>query len=219
VDPARVFVTPLAADARLFHPASPEAQEAVRRRLGIPEGPYLLTLNTLEPRKNLESVIRAFARVAREPAARDLSLVLVGGRGWKAEGIDAALAEAGPVRQRIVLSGYVPDAELAPLYSGALAFVYMSLYEGFGLPPLEAMQCGVPVIASNTSSLPEVVGDAGILLDPTDLDALCQAMLRVHQDAALRAELASRSLARAGAFTWERCVAQTVAAYRAALAA
>ncbi|HEX8321726.1 glycosyltransferase family 1 protein [Longimicrobium sp.] len=218
-DPARVFVTPLAADARTFYPAGPEEQGAVRRRLGIPEGPYLLTLNTLEPRKNLESVIRAFARVAREPAARDLSLVLVGGRGWKAEGIDAALAEAGPVRERIVLAGYVPDEELAALYSGALAFVYMSLYEGFGLPPLEAMQCGVPVISSNTSSLPEVVGDAGILLPPTDLDAMCQAVLQVHGAPALRAELAARSLARADGFTWERCVAQTVAAYRVALAA
>jgi glycosyltransferase involved in cell wall biosynthesis len=121
------------------------------------------------------------------------------------------------VRDRIVMTGYVAEDDLAPLYSGALAFVYPSLYEGFGLPPLEAMQCGTPVITSNTSSLPEVVGDAGIMVDPLDQDALCDALSRVHGSAALRRELSRRSLARARQFSWERCIDQTLAAYRTAL--
>jgi glycosyltransferase involved in cell wall biosynthesis len=219
LDPARVRVTPLAADPRLFYPVGdPERIGEARARHGVPEGPYLLSLNTLEPRKNLDRLVRAFARLAGEEGARDLSLVLVGGRGWKTGALFRAIEEAGPVRSRIVLAGYVADEDLAPLYSGATAFVYPSLYEGFGLPPLEAMQCGVPVIASGTSALPEVVGDAGILVDPRDADALCQAMLEVYRDAALRERLRARSLARAARFSWERCARQTLAAYRAALA-
>jgi glycosyltransferase involved in cell wall biosynthesis len=134
-------------------------------------------------------------------------------------GILAALEAPGVPRDRIVLAGFVPDDELAALYSGATAFVYPSLYEGFGLPPLEAMTCGVPVIASNTSSLPEVVGEAGILLDPHDADGLSQAMLALYRDGRLRAELAARSLARAECFGWERFTRRTLDAYRAALAA
>jgi glycosyltransferase involved in cell wall biosynthesis len=123
------------------------------------------------------------------------------------------------IRGRIVLTGYVDDADLAPLYRGATAFVYPSLYEGFGLSQLEAMQCGTPVIASNTSSMPEVVGDAGILVDPRDGDALCQAMLDLCRDAPMRARLSERSLARAARFTWERTTREALAAYRAALEA
>jgi glycosyltransferase involved in cell wall biosynthesis len=141
----------------------------------------------------------------------------VGAKGWRDEGIYAAIEDAGVVRDQIILPGYVADADLAPLYSGALAFVYTSLYEGFGLPPLEAMQCGVPVVTANTSSLPEVVGDCGLTVDPADADALSQAMLDLHRSAPLRAELAQKGLARSRHFTWDRCVHDTVAAYRAAV--
>jgi glycosyltransferase involved in cell wall biosynthesis len=220
MDPARVFVTLPGADPEVFHPVDdPEEIARVRARYGIPEGPYLLSLNTLEPRKNLDHALRAFAALVRQEKVRDLSFVLVGGRGWKYEGILAALDDAGAARGRVVLAGFVPDADLAALYGGATAFVYPSLYEGFGLPPLEAMGCGVPVIASNTSSLPEVVGDAGIMVDPRDGEALSQAMLSLYRGASLRRELAARSLARAASFTWERFTRQTVDAYRTALSA
>jgi glycosyltransferase involved in cell wall biosynthesis len=118
------------------------------------------------------------------------------------------------VRDRITLAGYIPDADLAAVYGGALAFVYPSLYEGFGLPPLEAMQCAIPVITSNTSSLPEVVGDAGIMVDPTDRDRFCEGMLALYRDSTLRDSLAAKSVARAAQFTWERCARETVNAYR-----
>jgi glycosyltransferase involved in cell wall biosynthesis len=219
VDPDRVFVTPLAADPALFHPDNEPARQAeVRRRYGIPsDSPYLLSLNTLEPRKNMDRAIGAFVRLVEEERLPDLRFVLVGAAGWKYENIFDAVSRSGSVRDRIVMTGYVAEDDLAPLYSGALAFVYPSLYEGFGLPPLEAMQCGTPVITSNTSSLPEVVGDAGIMVDPLDQDALCDALSRVHGSAALRRELSRRSLARARQFSWERCIDQTLAAYRTAL--
>jgi glycosyltransferase involved in cell wall biosynthesis len=215
-----VFVIPLAADPEVFHPvADPEPMRRVRRRYGLPEGPYLLSLNTLEPRKNIEHTVRAFTTLVREQGVPGLNLVLVGAKGWKYEGIMKALEGAGEARGRVVLAGFVADEDLAPLYSGATAFVYPSLYEGFGLPPLEAMQCGTPVITSNTSSLPEVVGDAAIMVDPRDADALCAAMLKVYGDGSLREQMRARSLARAGLFSWERFTRQTLDAYRTALAA
>jgi glycosyltransferase involved in cell wall biosynthesis len=121
------------------------------------------------------------------------------------------------LRGRIVRTGYVIDEDLASLYRGALAFVYPSLYEGFGLPPLEAMQCGTPVITSNTSALPEVVGDAGIMVDPRDRDALSASMLTLCRNGTLRESLQRKCLARASRFSWEHTVACTIAGYRAAL--
>ena len=218
LDPARVFVTYLAS-SELFHPcADAGSQAAVRRRYKIPEGvPYLLGLSTLEPRKNIEQAVRCFARLVREQGVRDLRLVLVGTRGWDYDRIFEAVADFDISRDYIILTGYVADEDLAALYSGALAFVYLSLYEGFGLPPLEAMQCGTPVITSNTSSLPEVVGDAGLMLDPSDEEGICQSMFDLYRDASLRAEMSRRSLERARQFSWERCTRETLAAYRLAL--
>jgi glycosyltransferase involved in cell wall biosynthesis len=222
VAPERVFVTPLAADPVVFYPCEDaEAQAAVRRKYGLPpDAPYLLSLSTLEPRKNIDHVIRGFARLVREqPGLGDLHLALAGAKGWDYGRIFAELEQgAGQgVAERVVVTGRVEDADMAALYSGAVAFVYLSLYEGFGLPPLEAMQCGVPVITSNTSSLPEVVGDAGLMLDPHDEEGLCQAFLRVLQDSNLRQDMARKALARAREFNWERCARETVQAYRASL--
>lgn len=220
IDPARVFVTSLAADEELFYPCGdPNRLRSVRERYSIPEGPYILSLNTLEPRKNLDHAIRSFASLVRQERVPDLRLVLVGAKGWRYERIFAAIKNAGLASDRIVLTGYVADEDLAPLYSGALAFVYPSFYEGFGLPPLEAMQCGVPVITSNTSALPEVVGSAGILLDPMDVDGLAHSMLQLYQDSSLREQMAFQSLMRAEQFSWKRCVDETIAAYRTALSA
>lgn len=215
VDPDRVFVVPLAADARVFHPdAGAGRASGVRARLGLPEAPYLLALSGGDVRKNVVSAIRAFTRVVRETGARELAFVIVGPPVAE-RGADESLREAERAGARVVFAGLVGDAELAALYAGALAFVYPSLYEGFGLPPLEAMQCGTPVIAARASSLPEVVGDAGILVDPDDPDALCDAMARLHRDAGLRDRLRARSLERAARFSWARTVSETLAAYGA----
>jgi glycosyltransferase involved in cell wall biosynthesis len=218
VDPQRVFVTPLAASRELFHPCGdPASLWAVRARYGIPEAPYVLSLNTLEPRKNLAAAVRAFARLVEQERIADLHLVLVGARGWDYGAIFAAVESHPEAAERIVFPGYVADEDLAALYGGALAFVYPSLYEGFGLPPLEAMQCGVPVVASNTSAIPEVVGDAGRLVAPDDVDGIAQALLELYRDGELRAELSRRSLERAAGFSWDRCTRETIAAYRTAL--
>jgi glycosyltransferase involved in cell wall biosynthesis len=215
--PERIFAAPLAADPGTFHPCGDaERLRAVRARYGIPDGPYLLSVNTPDPRKNVRHAVRAFARVAREEGVRDHTLVLVGHADPGAQAEPAEAADG--LRGRVVRTGYVDDEELAPLYSGATAFVYPSFYEGFGLTPLEAMQCGTPVIASNTSSFPEVVGDAGILLGPADEDALCQAILDLCRDAGLRARMREQSLARAARFSWERSTRAVLDAYRAALA-
>ncbi len=211
----RVHVVYLAANAALFQPCHDAGHmAAVRARYGIPDGPYLLSVCTFEPRKNLRHLVRSFVELLRvHPELDDLSLVLTGGHGWMFEPILAELAGTALTRDRIITTGYVPDADLAPLYSGAAAFVYLSLYEGFGLPPLEAMQCGTPVIVSNTSSLPEVVGDAGILLSPDDQDGLCQVILNLQADPGQRAELARKSIQQAQQFSWERNVRQTIEIY------
>ncbi len=217
--PERVHVTPLAADRAVFRPCTDETRlAAVRARYGLPaDAPYVLTVATLAPHKNLPTLLRAFAELVRAERLGDLHLVLVGARGWGADSVTAEVGRLDELRGRVIFTGYVDDADLAPLYSGALAFAYPSLYEGFGLPPLEAMQCGTPVIASNTSSLPEVVGDAGLLVDPRDPDALAQAILDVYSDGALRADLSRRALARAQEFSWARYARETVGAYRAAI--
>jgi len=172
----QVFVTHLAASPDLFFPCRDMARLAtIRAKYGLGDYPYILSLCTFEPRKNLEQVIRCFIDLVQANEVPELRLVLVGTKGWEYERIFGALNQTGDqLRNRIVLTGYVPDDDLAPLYSAAEAFIYLSRYEGFGLPPLEAMQCGTPVITSNTSSLPEVVGDAGILLNPADHDAICR---------------------------------------------
>ena len=216
--PEHVHVTPLAADSERFHPCEDAGRvAAARARYGVPDAPYVMALGTLAPHKNIPHLIRAFADLVRSERLDDLHLVLTGARGWGYEPIFAALGELGDVKDRVVFTGFVDDADLAPLYTGALVFVYPSLYEGFGLPPLEAMQCGTPVIASDTSSFPEVVGDAGVLVDPRDRAALAQAILDVYRDPARRAELAARSRARAREFTWDRFARQTVDAYYAAV--
>lgn len=214
----QVHVVPLAADPDLFYRcADPKRITAVRRTYGIPEGPYLLGVNTPDVRKNVPHAVHAFARAIHEGRGGIGSLVLTGlpGPGW--DRVQQAIAEHADLRGMIILTGFVPDVDLAPLYTGAQAFVYNSIYEGFGLPPLEAMQCGTPVITSNTSSLPEVVGDGGLLVPPDDLDALAGAMLHLGTDSDLRSCLQQRALAQARRFSWEISTAATLKAYRAGL--
>lgn len=218
IDESRVFVTHLAAEPSIFYPCRDAAKLAsTRSKYGIPDAAYILSLGTLEPRKNLDGAIRSFAQLIEEQNIKDLYLVLVGTPGWKYEKIMEEVSKKNFLKERIIFTGYVPESDLAALYSSALAFVYPSFYEGFGLPPLEAMQCGVPVITSNTSSLPEVVGEAGIMVDPTDTDALCHSMLEIYNNSSLRASMSLKSLAQAKLFSWQRCTQETIAAYRTAL--
>ncbi len=217
IDPSRVFVTHLAA-SELFYPCDDsEKIDAVKKKYQIPDGPYILSLNTLEPRKNMAHTIRSFARMVEQQNIKDLSLVLVGTKGWLYDEIFEELSKNSALKDRIIVTGFADNEDLAALYSGAVAFVYPSLYEGFGLPPLEAMQCGVPVITSDTSSLPEVVGDAGIMVSPTDEDALCQSMLDIYNSDSLRKTMSLKSIEQAKKFSWEKCMRETIDAYKTAL--
>ena len=217
MDPDRVFVTPLAASPELYYPVSDESViQSVKKQFEIPDGRYFLTLATVEKRKNLETSIRCFREIIKEPGCEDLSFVLVGTRGWKVQELLDEIDNDPQLQDRVVFTGFVPDQYLSAIYSGATGFLYPSLYEGFGLPPLEAMQCGVPVITSNTSSLPEVVGNAGVLVDPYDKDQICQAMLTLLNDRKVHDKYVTLGMQRAAKFSWKHCADQTVAGYQKA---
>jgi glycosyltransferase involved in cell wall biosynthesis len=216
--PERSFVIPLAASDHFYPASNPAENQSTLERYGISEDGYILSLCTFEIRKNLEAVIRAFARLHGDgmiPAST--KLVLVGGKGWKTQNLEDALSAATAVRDLIIMPGFVPDEDLATIYSCAKVFVYMSFVEGFGLPPLEAMQCGTPVITSNTSSLPEVVGDAGVMLDPNDHEGLCHAITRFYGDSDYRELMAGKALERSRMFSWEKFIDDTIAAYETAI--
>jgi len=218
IDPNRVFVTHLAASRSRFHKIDDQLKiETVKSKYGIAEQPYFLSLCTLEPRKNVDQIIRSFIHLVEQEAIHDLNLVLIGSKGWDFDPIFSAIKNANRFKSRIIVTGFVDDADLAYLYSGAFGFIYPSFYEGFGLPPLEAMQCGLPVVTSNTSSLPEVVGEAGILIDPKDGTALSQQMLNLYQNESLRAELSIKSVKQAEKFSWNNFVEQTIYGYQKSL--
>lgn len=198
-----------------FRPLPVDVVTDFRRQKGLPER-FLLFVGTLEPRKNLPLLLRAYAAL---PAAdRDaVHLVLGGGRGWMDGEIFETIERAG-LGATVHLPGYLADSELPAWYNAADAFVYPSVFEGFGLPVVEAMACGKPVIAADTSSLPEAAGDAGCLLPPDDEAAWTAALARAIHDSIWRAEAGARAQAHAAHFTWAATAAQTVASYRRALA-
>jgi glycosyltransferase involved in cell wall biosynthesis len=192
-----------------FRAAMPDEQARVRAKYGLPHH-YMLTVGTIEPRKNLSLLLEAYRSLPDR--RRDIYLVIVGRRGWRSEEFFARLHQLR-LEQRVVLLHSVPDADLPALYSMAELFVFPSLYEGFGLPPLEAMACGTPVVASNTSSLPEVVGDAGIRVDPHDVAALAEAMEAVLTNPDLAQRLAASGAERAARFTWQAAALATEQVY------
>ncbi len=212
--PDRVTVTPLAAEPH-FRPADPAALAAFRRRMGL-ERPYILSVGTREPRKNGAGLVRAWATIAdRIPH----DLVLVGPAGWMGGDLDRAIAGLpSTFRDRVRMTGFVDDAELPLWYAGADVFAYPALYEGFGLPVVEAMACGVPVLTSDTSSLPEVAGDAALTVPAGDTGALADGLLRLVSDRDLAADLRTRGPARAATYSWDFTSEGTIAAYHAALA-
>jgi glycosyltransferase involved in cell wall biosynthesis len=195
-----------------FAPLPPAEVEAFRREKGLPER-YILYLGTLEPRKNLDTLIRAYARL---PQRRDVKLVLAGGRGWGTDAIFALIEKLG-LEGDIIRPGYIAGNELPMWYNAAEIFAYPSVYEGFGMPLVEAMACGVPVITSNTSSLPEAAGPAGVLLPPTDVEAWVGELARLLDDEAVRQNLARRGQQHARKFRWTATARQTADAYHRAL--
>ena len=219
IPPDRVDVVYPGVDER-YQPLDPDdpsdvaALQAFRSRHGLPDR-LILYQGTLEPRKNVDKLVAAFARLVAGGLPH--ALVLAGGKGWQYEAIYAAI-EAHGLRDRVVLPGYVSREEQPLWYNSADLFVYPSQYEGFGLPPLEAMACGVPVITSDTSSLPEVVGDAGLTIDPKDVEALADAMRAVLTDTERATAMRRAGRARAAQFTWPAAAKACVSVYRAALA-
>jgi glycosyltransferase involved in cell wall biosynthesis len=201
----RIEVIPNGVDSQ-FHPADAVIVDELRRRLALPER-YVLSVGTLEPRKNLRTLLASWEQLP--PEFGDVGLVLAGakGRQFRSAGIEQL-----PTGVR--LTGYVEDADLPALYSGAEAFIYPSLYEGFGMPVLEAMSCGTPVICSRTTSLPEVAGDAALLVDPCDTESIAGGIRRLLTDAELRRGVRARGLERAKQFSWDQAAAATAEVLR-----
>lgn len=193
----------------IFQPMPRSAQINALRKYDLPE-PFVLYVGNLEPRKNLPSLLRAFATLVKRGLPH--SLVLVGSRGWMDDDIFSTLRDLN-VGHRVFMPGYVPQEELPALYSAASLFVYASRYEGFGLPILEAMACGVPVITSNVASMPEIAGDAGMLIDPNNETELSEAMARILNDSELRAKMSRDGIERARQFSWERAARETLRVY------
>ena len=193
-----------------FQPlSSSETKQKIMEKYQI-KGDFILYVGTLEPRKNLRGLIQAYAN---SRAKDDFRLVLAGGKGWKYKHI-FRLVNQLKLQDRVIFCGYVPDSDLPALYNSASVFVYPSFYEGFGLPPLEAMTCGTPVIVSHTTSLPEVVGDAGIYVDPFDIEQISLSIDTVLSDTKLCQTLREQGLKRAKLFSWEKTARETLKLYQ-----
>lgn len=208
LDEAKIRVIHAGVNPR-FCKASAEMVSGILDKYSLPRS-FILFVGTIEPRKNLTLLLEGYHALKNQGTS--CRLVIVGKKGWLYEGFFRRLRELG-LEDEVIFPGFVPDEDLPALYSAADLFVFPSLYEGFGLPVLEAMACGAPVITSNTSSLPEVAGEAGILIDPNDVGGLVKAMRHVLDDEALRAEMRAQGLKQAGNFTWEETARRTAQVY------
>lgn len=209
----KIVVTHLAAEDR-FRPADPDRVAVVRDRLGLPPR-FLLYVGTIEPRKNLDVLLGALVRLKGQ--GREVPLVVAGRLGWLYDGFLEKIRSLG-LENLVLLPGFVPDDDLPALYTAAEGFVYPSVYEGFGIPVLEAMGCGTPVLCSDVSSLPEVAGGGGILLPPGDPAAWAAAISRLTGEPALRRELREKGFRQASRFRWEETAKRTWEVYRETLA-
>ena len=218
VDPDRVYVIPYGI-GRNFEPLAPDDPrlDHVRSRHGLPRD-YVITVGTIEPRKNLLRLLRAIQRLrCSRSEFRDLHLVHAGPLGWHSDDLQRTVASLG-LQTHVHFLGFVPDEDLVALYQLARASVYPSLFEGFGFPVLEAMASGCPVVTANCSSMPEVAGDAAVLVDPTSVESIADGVARVWDDGNLRRDLVCRGLNRAAVFTWEETARRTVRLYDQVLA-
>lgn len=214
IAPDRISVTHLAQGDEFRPLEDTAALREFRRRKGLPDR-FLLYIGTIEPRKNLERLIRAYAHLAQSGNLPH-HLVIGGGKGWMYDRIDALVRELG-LQDRVHFPGFVPQDEMVWWYNSAEVMVYPSLYEGFGLPPLEAMACGTPVVTSNVSSLPEIVGNGALTVNPHAVDELTEAIHRLTSDATLREQQRHLGLERAKGFSWADTARRTVSIYRRAL--
>ncbi len=214
--PANKITTVYHGVAKIFRPRAENDLKPVLARYQLLGKKYLLYIGTLEPRKNIERLIQAFCRLPPQWRAQ-YPLILVGSKGWCSYKLEKLIHQLTQKEQFYYL-GYVPEEDLPYLYSGAHAFVYLSLYEGFGLPVLEALASGIPCMTSNVSSIPEVVGEAGLLVNPWDVDAITAALSRLLSDPVLRADLKRKGLLQAAKFSWQSCVNNTIDVYEGILA-
>jgi glycosyltransferase involved in cell wall biosynthesis len=212
IDPRRIRVVPYGCDAR-FRPLDNQAVERELLRWKLTPDSYLLYVGTIEPRKNLERLLQAFSKIRMDLPDAASRLVLAGAVGWKSKDFLAQIERLG-LQSDVVLLGSLSADELPFLYSGARMLVYPSLYEGFGFPPLEAMASGTPVITSSVSSMPEVVGDSAVLINPLKVDELAAAILELASDAGKRQMLREAGLKRAAQFTWQKAALQTLEVYK-----
>lgn len=212
VEPDRIRAIMLGFNPAMLDPRDPAHGGAVRGRYALPDR-YILYVGTIQPRKNIDTLIEAYARL-RQGDDKAPRLVITGRKGWLYDRLFARIAELG-LTDAIIFTGFVADEDLPFIYDGAQVFAYLSLFEGFGLPPLEAMACGVPVVVSNTTSLPEVVGDAGIGVAPTDVAAVTTALRQLLDQPEVAANMRRTGLERARTFSWERCAAETLEVYGA----
>jgi len=214
VDRARIDVTLEAAAPMFSRLAVPPTAADLLSRFGL-RGPYVLAVGNLQPRKNLLRLVEAFASLIQQTPL-DHQLVLVGKSQWRESDVHACIHHY-KLTDRVVFTGYINDDDLVDLFNAADVFAYPSLYEGFGLPVIEAMACGAPVLTSNVTSIPEVAGDAAILIDPRDTAAIADGLKRMLTDAALRHALREKGLARSASFSWASCARATFASYQAAI--
>jgi glycosyltransferase involved in cell wall biosynthesis len=212
IAPEKVHVIAPGIDRRVFRPLDADSVRAFRAANGLPER-FWLFIGTLEPRKNLPMLLQAYAAL---PESKRLPLILGGGRGWDYDPIFAAV-ERHRLAEWVRFPGFIPPDDLPFWYNGAEVFVYPSIFEGFGLPVLEAMACGTPVIVSEASSLPEVAGDTGMLVPPEDVGAWTAALARAADDAEWRRAARERGIERAARFTWAAAAQRTAAVYRSIL--
>ena len=212
--PEKVEVVHLAAGPIVKKLGSEEIDRAIISKSGI-SGPYILSVGTVEPRKDFVTLIKAYNMAREKNPGFSHKLAIAGRTGWKSEAIYYE-HRLSPFRDDIIFTGRISDPELVQLYNQADIFVYTSLFEGFGFPPLEAMSCGIPVICSDSSSIGEVVGDAGILVEPGDIGGFADIIIKTVNDDSLRKKLSNNSLKRAGKFSWEQTARQTLEAYKKA---
>jgi len=213
----QVVAVPLAGSSLFYKIEESDFAKELVKKYNLHWKEYFISVATIEPRKNIKCLIGAFTAALSHPSMNGKKLVLVGTMGWGKGEKELCENLSDKERQGIIFTGFVPDEDIVCLYNGALGCTWVSLYEGFGLPILEAMQCGIPVITSNVSSMPEVAGDAGIYVDPTSKEAIRAAIIQVAENDSYRESMGKKSLHQASMFSWERTARETVAVYKKAL--